>query len=40
MAILIWRTKTTIYPDSELTQTLVQQTFSDVIFLTGNQLCI
>lgn len=29
-----------MYPDSELTQALIQQTSSDVIFPTGNQLCI
>lgn len=33
-------TKITICPDSELTQALIQQTFSDAIFPTGNQLCI
>lgn len=37
MAILIWTTKISIYPDGKLTQALVQQRFSDVIYPTDIQ---
>lgn len=42
MAILIQMTKITIGPDSKLTQDLVQQRYSVVIFAIGNKfhICI